>query len=296
MAGHAALVEVFRGQLVHPETVDHAGAAEVETLLVELVQTGQTAWPDVRLPPESFIGRVAHHFSEDEALMTWLGKVRAADLYLACACAERVPGAIDAFDRTFLAAVPAILARSGPRGLQADEIRQRVRERLFVGAPKIADYSGRGALASWLQVVTLRIAIDTCREEQSIPTADSGDLEAATFASTDPELELIKERYREPFKQALRAALGGLTSEHRNLLKLHFVDGVTLDQLAALFHVHRATVVRRIAQAREAVFDSVRIRLQAELAIDRDEFEDLLDLLRSRLELSLSALFPDSPS
>jgi RNA polymerase sigma-70 factor (ECF subfamily) len=283
------LVDVLRLHLARPEAVDDADAGVIEQLIAGVVQTGSSAWPAVKLAPESFVGRVAHHYSNEETLADWLRRVHATDLYLASACAERVPNAIDTLDGEFLGAVPAILARGGMRALQPDEIRQRVRERLFVGASKIADYSGRGALASWLQIVTLRIAVDASREHRGIPIADSAP-EDLRLAGTDPELRLIKERYREPFKQALHAALGALTSEQRNLLKLHFVEGVTLEKLAALFTVHRATVARRIAQAREAVFESVRLRLQAELRIDRDEFDGLLALLRSRLELSLSAL------
>src|SRR5262249_55575934 len=154
----------------------------------------------------------------------------------------QVPGAIETFERSFLAAVPAILQRNGAGPIQADEIRQRVRERLFVGAGKIADYSGRGELAHWLKVVTMRIAIDARREERPFATESAGGAAALGLAGVDPELELMKERFREPFEQAFRAALAGLTSVQRNLLKLHFVDGLTLEELAALFHVHRATV------------------------------------------------------
>jgi RNA polymerase sigma-70 factor (ECF subfamily) len=287
-----SLVEALRGHLMRPEAVEESGVGEVERLLGDAVQVATEAWPELRLSPDAFVGRLAHHFSGDEPLASWLRRVRAADLFLASACAERVPNAIETLDREHLAAVPAILARGGFGALQADEIRQRVRERLFVGSSKIADYSGRGALASWLQVVTLRIALDVTRQAQVIPLADSVAVEDVRLAGTDPELRLIKERYRGPFKMALRAAITELTSEQRNVLKLHFVDGVTLDKLAALFHVHRATIARRIAQARDTVFDGVRARLQAELGIDRDEFDDLLGLLRSRLELSLSALLP----
>src|SRR5437762_1334379 len=81
----------------------------------------------------------------------------------------------------------------------ADEIRQRVRERLFVGAAKIADYSGRGSLAGWLQVVTLRIAIDAMREQKARPVVEPTPDDDLRVAGTDPELSLIKERYREPF-------------------------------------------------------------------------------------------------
>jgi RNA polymerase sigma-70 factor (ECF subfamily) len=286
------LAEVLRAHLTRPNSVDEVPARELEAALAELVRAGASAWPSILLADEVFIGRAAGHCSHDETLLQWLEGVRAADLFLASACAERVPHAIDTFDRELLAAVPAILARGGLRDISADEVRQRVRERLFVGATKIADYSGRGSLASWLHVVTLRIGIDALREQRAHAVAAPSDDDDLRAVGTDPELSLIKERYRGPFKQALRAALHELSAEQRNLLKLHFVDGVTLEKLSALFHVHRATVVRRIAQAREEVFERVRLRLQAELGIDAAEFGELLVLLRSRLELSLSALLP----
>jgi RNA polymerase sigma-70 factor (ECF subfamily) len=292
----ARLTEVLRAHLTRPEVVDTVDATALERMLAELVRSGASAWPAVPLSGEAFVGRMAEHVSSDGGLLDWLRAVRAEDLFLAVACAECVPNAIDTFDRQFLSSVPAILVRGGMRDVQADEIRQRVREKLFVGASRIMDYSGRGSLASWLQVVTLRIAIDAIREQRAMPVATPVEDEDLRAVGTDPELSLIKERYREPFKQALRAALRELTGEQRNLLKLHFVDGVTLDKLASLFQVHRATIVRRIAQAREVVFDRVRALLLAELGIGMDEFEELLMLLRSRLELSLSALLPEVPS
>jgi RNA polymerase sigma-70 factor (ECF subfamily) len=294
-----ALIDTLRGHLPDATAVHEADAATIEAQLVAVVEAATRAWPDVKLPVDAFLSRVAHHFSNNDTLLAWVHSVRGEDLYLASACASRIPNAIETFDREFLASVPAILARGGLHKLSADDVQQRIRERLFVGASKIGDYSGRGTLTSWVQVVALRIAIDVAREQKSHPIAHIADptaLDDAKLAGTDPELRMIKERYRAPFKQALRAALVALTSEQRNLLRLHFVEGVTLDKLAELFHIHRVTVSRRIAQARDSVFESVRARLQADLGIDRTEFDDLLALLRSRLELSLSALLPDVAS
>jgi RNA polymerase sigma-70 factor (ECF subfamily) len=281
MDENATLITAFCAELGQPVAVDGS-------LLRTVVDKGRAQWPDLALAPEAFARHLGRHFPEEEPLGPWLERVRAGDLYLACACAEKAPGALDAFERRFLGAVPAILKRSGPRDAPADEICQRLRERLFVGDAKIADFSGRGSLAAWLEVVTLRVAMDMRKKDRLVLSDDSGD--AARIADADPELEFIKERYRGAFKQALRAALEQLEAEQRNLLKLHFVDGVTLDQLAALFHVHRATIARRIAVARAAVFDGVQERLRAALALDQDEFDGLLQLLQSRLELSLSAL------
>jgi RNA polymerase sigma-70 factor (ECF subfamily) len=65
---------------------------------------------------------------------------------------------------------------------------------------------------------------------------------------------------------------------------------VTLDQLSTLFAVHRATIARRIATARESILSAAKDLLELELRISQDEVESLLRLVRSRLDLSLSAL------
>jgi RNA polymerase sigma-70 factor, ECF subfamily len=300
MADDAALIDAWRAE--HPGADAHARAdadahpdePALGALLRELVTRARAEWPALALAPETFVRRVARHWPGDEPLAPWLGRLRAGDLYLACACEARVPGALETFDRELMSKVPAALKHRGAEGAEADEICQRVRERLFVGAAKIADYSGRGALANWLEVVALRLAIDVRRQQRMLPVDTSGDTAAARLAGADPELELIKEHYRESFKQAFRVALGALSSEQRNLLKLHFVDDVTLDQMAALFRVHRATVARRIAAAREAVLDGVHRHLQAELAVDRAELDSLMRLVRSRIDISLTLLFRDS--
>ena len=77
-----------------------------------------------------------------------------ADLYLARACCAGDARALATFDEKFLAQVPAILARHRARDA-ADEVRQLVRERLFVAPPKIASYTGRGSLAGWLRITVL---------------------------------------------------------------------------------------------------------------------------------------------
>jgi RNA polymerase sigma-70 factor (ECF subfamily) len=101
----------------------------------------------------------------------------------------------------------------------------------------------------------------------------------------------LKTRYRGEFKAALEHALVNLASEQRNLLRLHFVDGLRLEDLARLFHVDRSTVVRRIAAAREAIVDEAKRLLQERLDIDAAEFESLIGLVRSRLDLSLPSLW-----
>src|SRR5690242_18206519 len=125
----SSLVEVLRNHLPRPEVLAGVNPAEIETLLGDVVLAASTAWPDVELARDLFVARVANHLPGDAVLTDSLRQLRSADLYLAAACAERVPNAIETFDREYLAAVPAILARGGIRDIAADEVQQRVRER-----------------------------------------------------------------------------------------------------------------------------------------------------------------------
>jgi RNA polymerase sigma-70 factor (ECF subfamily) len=224
-----------------------------------------------------------------------LGDVRAADLYLACACAERVRGAIEAFDRAHMSRVGMFLSQLRPSPSFVDDVRQVLRERLFVGkdgaAPRIAEYTGRGALASWLRVMALRAAIDLRRAGADAVAAGGDDPERhVQSGAADPELDYIKQRYRGELNEAIRLAVAALADAPRDLFQRHFVDGITLDRLAADLGVHRATVARRVAAARAAVLDEARRLLGARLGARSSEVDSLVHLMRSQLELSLASL------
>jgi RNA polymerase sigma-70 factor (ECF subfamily) len=121
------------------------------------------------------------------------------------------------------------------------------------------------------------------------------------FKPTDAVLveEIVRElpveasdlpRYIEVFSAALERAFGVLEARDRNLLRLHHVDGLTLDRLGALFQVHRATVARWLAQARSRIFEEVESEVKRTLKLSPSEFQSMLGLVRSYLDASLSGL------
>jgi RNA polymerase sigma-70 factor, ECF subfamily len=259
--------------------------------LRRLFEEGQRAWPGLDLAPEVFVRHLAARTATGEPP----APERAPDLYLACACAAPVRGALEAFDRAHLGVVGTYLARMRPTAAFVDEVRQSLREKFFVVKdgvrPRIAEYDGRGALASWVRVVALRAALDLRR--QSPGAADDPPPGRDDPATTDLETDYLKQRYREAFNTAIRGAVAALGSDQRELLRLHFVDGLTLDQLAARAGVHRATVARRIAAAREAVAERSRRLLQAALGASESELASLAVVMRSQLDLSLPGLLAD---
>ena len=280
-----------------------ADAAAVESALRALVAAGQAAWPSLPLDPKAIAGYLKFHIPVAGDAIEWLRSVQAADLHLACAAAHGVPSAIEIVDRDQLRQMPAWLSRLRASGAFIDDVRQALRERLFVAAPgarpKIADYAGRGALASWLRVSAVRLAIDIQRHDNVVPLAggEQHRNEAPPLGSAleDPERDWLKKRYRAAFEEAFRGAVAGLGSEQKNLLALHFVDGLTLEQVADLFHVHRATAARWIASARQAIFEGARRRLHERWGVTPAEFDSIAGLVRSQLDMSIAGLLRAPP-
>ena len=276
-----ALARLYRGPAV--ETIPDA---EIGAALRSLFDEGRRAWPGLELGVEAFVAHLA-----EQAEPGLPSAARGPDLYLACACATRVRGAVEAFDRTYLTHVGTYLARLGPTPAFVDEVRQEVRDKLFVGGDGaslgIAKYKGKGALASWVRVVALHVGMNL-RRQPGPAGDDSRELDRP--AMDNPEMDYEQQRYRRAFDEALHGAVAALDGEQRRILRRHFADGLTLDALAVELDIHRVTVARRLAAARTALRRETRRRLRAALGVHESELESLAQMMRSRLDLSLPGL------
>jgi RNA polymerase sigma-70 factor (ECF subfamily) len=253
-------------------------------------EDGRARHPDLSLDLESF----ARYLDERLEGPPPRGEI-AADLYLACACLTSEARAIDELEQRYLSLVPQFVASVVPPH-ETGEIQQRLRERLLVARdgvePKLAEYRGRGRLASWLRVVALRVALNFLSERgggREIPS-DSDDL----LASPDPELEYLRARYAPQFHQAFTQALAALEARDRTVLRLHLVDGLSIDRIGQLYEVHRATAARWLAQARDHLFDKTRARLHDELGLSATEFASIVKLVRSQLDVSICRILEES--
>jgi RNA polymerase sigma-70 factor (ECF subfamily) len=261
-----------------------AAPAELETRLQAILQRARATWAAIALDEARFVDHLVSRWPNDAALADWLDDAHANDLYLACACAHGDPAALAAFDRVHLVPVADYLARGQPDAAFVEDVRQAVREKLFVGQPgKIVDYSGRGPLGGWVRVLSVRTAIDLRRRRgERVP-----DLREAELPGLHPELDYLSQRYRAEVEEALRHAFARLDDEERTLLRLHFVDLVTLDELARIKKVHRATVARRLASARRAILEETHRRLRERLAVSTEEMHSLVRLVKSQINLSV---------
>lgn len=248
-----------------------------------------------------FLGE-RHARAEPHDLATWLAHVELPDLYLAFASSLGGELATRAFLHAHDADIRAVAAKFSRSGLSPDEAYQSLVTHLLVprttgDEPRILRYSGSGALKNWVRVAGTRRFIDMLRKQNKLGARTlSLDAEAifddpsAHGAKDDPELAFLKAKYRDEFRRAFQRATRELSSHQRNLLRQHHIAGLTLDRLAALHHVHRATIARHLAEARASLLSHTRAFMMQELALDSGEFESMMQLIASKLEVSFSRL------
>jgi RNA polymerase sigma-70 factor (ECF subfamily) len=269
-----------------PDPARALGAPDVaERALEALCAEAAAAWPGVAVEPARVIAALADKLAEEDPPA--LAAAGLAELHLALACARGDAAAIAAFSRAYLDVVPVALAGMKLPAATIEDVRATVRDKLLLAdgdrPPRVLAYAGRGRLRGLVQVTATRTAIDRIRAE-----AREAELPAdhQLAAPGDVELSLIKAEYRDAFVKAFTHAIGEAPRRDRNLLRLHFLGGVTLEQLAQMYGVHRATVVRWLAAARETVLVATRAQIDA----PAEELDELFELVRSRVELSVERL------
>jgi RNA polymerase sigma-70 factor (ECF subfamily) len=255
-------------------------------------QAGRDAWPGVTGDRARFDDFLAQHGRASSRFP--------ADLFLAAACVAGDTAALAAFDREMLATARGAIRSIDSSETFIDEACQRLRASLLLGdgeRPRIADFAGRGPLRAWVGVAAVRVALMMRRSQQrarEVPVEDDWSGTLALIATGNPELDLLKRQYADAFAQALRTATAALEPRLRTVLRMSYVEGLSIDEIGAVYAVHRATAARWIRTACDTVFESTRVQLAEQLRISATELDRVTAMVQSQLDVSLSQLLPET--
>jgi RNA polymerase sigma-70 factor (ECF subfamily) len=272
----------------------------MDSLWRSAFERGRQRWPAVELPYERFCQRLAQLGHTADTLPEH------ADAVYVCAASRLGDGAAcGAIEERYFHGLRSAIARVDGRRDCIDEVLQLLRVQLFLGeAPKIDSYTGRGPLERWLRTAAMRIAFRQKRARRPLLTSspkgfpDSPDpATAPTFVSRRDgyDDQPFKALYIRAFERALEEAFGALLGRERTVLRLHFAEGMNIDEIGRVYAVHRSTVARWIAGYREGLAQSVRTRLEAQFGeLTQEEFDSLFGLVQGQLDVSVTALLRNS--
>jgi RNA polymerase sigma-70 factor (ECF subfamily) len=289
------LFEAYRAARAAPVEPEGGAPEDLERTLTLLCERGRAAHPSFELDDATFTAHLGRSGAEVGGDATTL---HAEDLYLACACLAGDPTALVHARSTLRSTLTRYVSRvSGARD-HVDEVEQRLWEALLFGTSsggKLVSYTGQGALANWVGVSAVRIALMMFRHEQAESRARDEEAARDGLASSDPELEAIRAQFREHFHGAVKAALDTMDDREKTLYRLHLVEGLTLERIGKAYSVSTSTVSRWLANARARVVAEARRLLSEKVTVSSGEFESITRMLVSQVDVNISQLLGKAP-
>jgi RNA polymerase sigma-70 factor (ECF subfamily) len=200
---------------IAPRAQPASRTRDLESALRARWDAARAAWPEVTVESRAFL-----HFLAERSGERMPALERAGDLYIACACALGAPAAIDAFRRRYRTVIAKAIRRIDPSDAFLDDVMQALGMKLFVasadGPPRIAQYDGRSSVRAWLATAATQTALNLCRRKDDQPHESVGSGGLALREVADPELLLMKARYKTAFESAIRAPRGSLQGADPN--------------------------------------------------------------------------------
>jgi RNA polymerase sigma-70 factor, ECF subfamily len=280
------LADTFLTAVDAPERFEPV--ADLEAQLRRLVDTGAAAWPAITFDAAAFVRHIGETFPAGDAA-SLLANLRAPELFLAAACSAGNADALRVFEEHYLKVAEAALARFADERDFRQEASQELRIRLFGPEhPRIAEYDGSGSLENWLRVVATRVGLNLLKSNvRHVPVAEPVD--RSIVDAPDPELEILKARYRGDFSVALREAFEDLPPDTRRILRFYLVDRLNIAEIGAIVGASRATIGRRVVECRRVLLEGTRARLRDRLGgATSAEIDSVVRLINSRFDLTLS--------
>src|SRR5258708_5839842 len=254
------------------------------SLIEQAFDRGYSRWPDVSVSLDAFAARAAALQVDDDRL----GR-HGDDLFLVTGVLLGLPAAIQHFDSEFIAVAASVARRVDRRKSFVDDVAQELRLKLLTGdEPRLRKFSCAGSLTEWLRVSALRTALNLRRSDRLIVTEEFH-LNVG-LVGDGPDDAPIDGIYQDDFQKALEFGFHRLAARERTLLRLHFVDRLSIDRLAVMYGVHRATVARWLVTIRNQLFSEAKGHLAANHGFNTAEVKSLYRHLEGRVHITISRI------
>lgn len=222
-------------------------------------------------------------------------EVRSLDLYLVKGCLRGSKDAPKHLLTRHRATIDAALRRLRMPADRADEVRSTFYEILFVGeagTPALQRYGGRGSLDGWLRVTVSRSGHRLLRKTERLELRPPN--ESFMEVWHDPERDALTRECKGAFREAMTRVIASIAEGDRAALQDHYVGRLSIDALAQVWSVHRATAARRLARLRWRLREQVLQDLETTMGVTPSSALRMVRIAQSQLESALGLLEDDS--
>lgn len=259
------------------------------------------AAPEIEAPLSAVAKLLGARLAAESEPEATLDNLDPGEVWLACACGAGDAAALQLVERRYITGAIASLKSMRLDDAQLDDVLQAVRQKLLMvgddGVTRLEEYAGQGRLAALVRVVAVRTALDLVRGEQRRPDQaakhDRDPADALLSEGLSPELEVIRQRHTAAFKTAFQGAVAALSPKDRAVLRMHLIDRLSIDDIAALHSAHRSSAARWLKEIRAGLGKATRQTLRAELRLSTKELESLYRAVDSQLDLSFARILAD---
>jgi RNA polymerase sigma-70 factor (ECF subfamily) len=136
-----------------------------------------------------------------------------------------------------------------------------VQEAFLKAHKHIDSFEGSSSFYTWLYRIVMNVAIDHLRKQQRSPTMDFDETMAGAddeaVAGDEPILPRLlnanpaRELQRKEIREKIQIALGRLSENHRAVLVLRELDGLSYEEMAKIMKCSKGTIMSRLFHARK---------------------------------------------
>jgi RNA polymerase sigma-70 factor (ECF subfamily) len=217
---------------------------------------------------------------DPQRLERYLASLNLEDLALACACAEGVEQAWDAFVADYRPVLYRAADALDPSG-GAREVADSIYAELFGLKSRDGErqshlryFHGRSSLATWLRAVLSQRYVDRRRQEARLdPLPDDDVADALAVKSPSSHVPQMR-RHIEVLRRVITAAISTLTPRDRLRLGCYYAQDMTLAQIGKALAEHEATVSRNLARTRRTIREQVERTLREDEGMTEGEIDE----------------------
>jgi RNA polymerase sigma-70 factor (ECF subfamily) len=131
-----------------------------------------------------------------------------------------------------------------------DDALELAQETFIRAYQNLGKFEFRSSFSTWLYRIAANLAIDFRRREGRHVVLHGDDAESELGRLPSPRGDSFNETSRRELSQRIKGALKELTPEHRAVILLREVEGLSYDEISEVLQCPRGTVMSRLHYAR----------------------------------------------